>query len=382
MKQVSIPLKLENKLNIKASEDLFVEGTDSSILISVVRQSDSFRYTEAGGKSEIKATSDCHLQIPSGMMVTIEKVGGDASLSGLKGRVIVGKVGGDLVIQNLGGASIESVGGDLHINSAGDGMEVSRVGGDLYGRQIQSLSTGSIGGDVRVLQVSGEVNLSAGGDAEVEFNTAQLPKAVVNAGGDVRLVVPKDAQGQLEMHSKGNSIRVRAAGQEGDWEESDQLSLPLGEGGNVLQIIAGGDIVVTDEATLAVDFDEVFEDSVNDWRTFGADLEKQIRESIGNSMNHVKWATRSASLSAEKARAKIEKAMGKLESNGVMIDHTGVNVERNGKHVGISFGTPVERQPKPITKSTDEELLLVLKMLQEKKITAEEADQLLSALDH
>ena len=110
MKQVSIPLKLDNKLNIKASEDLFVEGTESSILISVVRQSDSFRYTEAAGKSEIKATSDCHLQIPSIMAVTVEKVGGDASMSGLQGRLIVGKVGGDLMLQNLGGASVDLVG--------------------------------------------------------------------------------------------------------------------------------------------------------------------------------------------------------------------------------------------------------------------------------
>jgi BMFP domain-containing protein YqiC len=380
MKQVSIPIKVENKLNIKASEDLFVEGTDSSILISVVRESDSFRYTEAAGKTEIKATSDCHLQIPAQMMVTIEKVGGDASLSGLQGRVIIGKVGGDLVIQNLGGASIESVGGDLHINNTGDGMEVSRVGGDLFGRQIQTLSTRSVGGDARLLQVSGKVSLTAGGDAELEFNAAQLPEVVVTAGGDIRVVVPKDAQGQLELQSKGESIRVSAAGQQGEWE-MEQMSLPLGEGGSLLKITAGGDIVVTDQEALESDFEQVFEDSFNDWKTFGADLEKQIRESIGNSMQNMKWATRSASVSAEKARAKMEKAMSKLGANGVVIDHTGVNVERNGKHVGINFGTPVEKQAKKSGGVSDEERILVLKMLQDKRITAEEADKLLAALD-
>jgi hypothetical protein len=380
MKQVSIPIKLENKLNIKASEDLFVEGTDNSILISVVRESDSFRYTEAGGKTEIKATSDCHLQIPAEMMVTIEKVGGDASLAGLQGRVIIGKVGGDLVIQNLGGASVESVGGDLHINNTGDGMEVSRIGGDLFGRQIQTLSTRAVGGDVRLLQVSGKVNLTAGGDADLEFSDPQLPEVAVTAGGDIRVVVPKDAHGQLELHSEGESIRVSAAGQQGEWE-MDQMSLPLGEGGNVVRISAGGDIVVTDQETLESDFDEVFDDSVNDWKTFGADLERQIRESIDNSMKNMKWATRSASISAEKARAKMDKAMSKLSANGVIIDHTGVNVERNGKHVGINFGTPIEKQAKRPGGISDEERILVLKMLQDKKITAEEADKLLAALD-
>jgi BMFP domain-containing protein YqiC len=314
------------------------------------------------------------------MMVTIEKVGGDASLSGLQGRVIIGKVGGDLVIQNLGGASIESVGGDLHINNTGDGMEVSRVGGDLFGRQIQTLSTRSVGGDARLLQVSGKVSLTAGGDAELEFNAAQLPEVVVTAGGDIRVVVPKDAQGQLELQSKGESIRVSAAGQQGEWE-MEQMSLPLGEGGSLLKITAGGDIVVTDQEALESDFEQVFEDSFKDWKTFGADLEKQIRESIGNSMQNMKWATRSASVSAEKARAKMEKAMSKLGANGVVIDHTGVNVERNGKHVGINFGTPVEKQAKKSGGVSDEERILVLKMLQDKRITAEEADKLLAALD-
>ena len=380
MKQVSIPLKLDNKLNIKASEDLFVEGTESSILISVVRQSDSFRYTEAAGKSEIKATSDCHLQIPSIMEVTVEKVGGDASMSGLQGRLIVGKVGGDLMLQNLGGASVESVGGDLHINNPGDGMEVSRVGGDVYGRQIQSLSTRAVGGDARLLQVNGEINLTAGGDVDLEFASTILPVVVITAGGDIRIVVPKDAQGQLELQSKGFSIQVHAAGQEGDWEV-ENMSLPLGDGGSLLKISAGGDIVITDEETLTADFGEFVNNSAEDWKTFGADLEKQIRESIGGAMTNIKWATRSANLSADKARAKMEKAMHKMESKGVVIDHTGVNVEHNGKHVGITFGSPVNRQEKPVNHSTEEERLLVLKMLQEKKITAEEADQLLTALD-
>jgi hypothetical protein len=65
----------------------------------------------------------------------------------------------------------------------------------------------------------------------------------------------------------------------------------------------------------------------------------------------------------------------------VVIDHTGVNVERNGKHVGINFGTPVEKQAKKSGGVSDEERILVLKMLQDKRITAEEADKLLAALD-
>lgn len=380
MKQISIPVKPENKLNIKATEDLFIEGTETGLLIAVVRHSDSFRYTETAGKIEVKTTSDCHLQIPSLMSVTIEKAGGDVSITGLKSRVIVGKVGGDLIIQNLDGASIETIGGDLHVHNPGNAVEVVRVGGDIYGSQIHAISTRSVGSDARLFQIDGEVNLKVGGDAELEFIQDALPKSVLTTGGDARIVVPPIAQGQLELHSGGNNIEVSAAGQDGDWE-LEQLSLPLGEGGNQVNITAGGDIFVTDKKTSESDFDEVFHRSINDWKSFGADLEKQIRESVGVSVENMRWATRSANLAGEKTRAKIEKAMRKLESGGVIIDHTGVNVERNGKHVGITFGTPVAPKEPPRAGSSDEERLLVLKMLQEKKITAEEADKLLSALD-
>lgn len=380
MKQVSIPIKPDNKLNIKASEDLILEGKDTQILVAVVRQSDSFKYTELTGNSEIKATSDCHLQIPSMMTVTVEKVGSDASVTGLLGRVIIGKVGGDLLLHNLAGASIESVGGDLNISNSGDGMEVSRVGGDLYGKQIQALSTRAVGGDARLLQVTGHVNLSAGGDVDLEFINSTLPAAVIIAGGDVRIVVPKDAQGQLELKSEGNTIQIHASGQEGDWED-ELLSLPLGEGGNQLKISAGGDILITEDGSMAADFNETFTSNETDWNSFGEDLEKQIRESFGDSMENIKWATSSATLAADKAQLKLEKALHKMESNGVVIDHNGINVDRNGKHVGITFGTPANGQQKTVNRLTDEERLLILKMLQEKKITAEEADQLLTALE-
>lgn len=381
MKKVSIPVKPENKLNIKSSEDLYIEGSNSGLMTAVVRQSDSFRYTEYAGKGEVKVTSDCWLSIPAAMPVTIEKVGGDASLTNLATRIIIGKVGGDLVLQNLDGASIEAVGGDLHVNSpGGEGLEIVRVGGDLYGTSIQSLSVRAVGGDVFLQQVSGAVNLTAGGDIEIELTVPELPLISVTAGGDVCLVVPGDARGQLDLHSKGYEIGVHAGEQQGDWEE-EQLSLPLGEGGNPVRLTAGGKVTVTDKADLNRDNTSVINDSINDWKTFGEEIEKQIRESIGSAMNNIHWATRSASDAGDKARVKMEKARRKMEAKGVSIDHTGVNVNHNGKNVGITFGTPGSKPETEKSGVSDEERLLVLKMLQDKKITADEADKLLSALE-
>ena len=380
MKQISIPVKPDTKLNIIAADDLSVEGLEGSLMIAVFTESDSFRYTEGAGRSEIRVTSSCRLQIPPLMAVTLQKVGGDASINDLASRMIIGKVGGDLVIQNVPGASVETVGGDFSIKNSTEAVEAARVGGDLFATNIQSLSSRAVGGDVFCKQVNGKVNLIAGGDVDLSLDSPVLPPLSITAGGDIDLILPVGANGQLELHSRSQAIEVNAAGQQGEWE-IEQLSLPLGEGGNVLHLEAGGDILVTDQGQFDHDFEDLFSSPIEDWRSFGARLEDQIRQTIGASMESIKWATRNASRASEKARMRAEKARRKVGSSGVTIDSTGINVDRNGRSVGFVFGTPDAPKTPPRSGATDEERLLVLRMLQEKKITAEEADKLLSALD-
>jgi len=380
MKQISIPVKPDTKLNIIAADDLSVEGLEGSLMIAVFTESDSFRYTEGAGRSEIRVTSSCRLQIPPLMAVTLQKVGGDASINDLASRMIIGKVGGDLVIQNVPGASVETVGGDFSIKNSTEAVEAARVGGDLFATNIQSLSSRAVGGDVFCKQVNGKVNLIAGGDVDLSLDSPVLPPLSISAGGDIDLILPVGANGQLELHSRSQAIEVNAAGQQGEWE-IEQLSLPLGEGGNVLHLEAGGDILVTDQGQFDHDFEDLFSSPIEDWRSFGARLEDQIRQTIGASMESIKWATRNASRASEKARMRAEKARRKVGSSGVTIDSTGINVDRNGRSVGFVFGTPDAPKTPPRSGPTDEERLLVLRMLQEKKITAEEADKLLSALD-
>jgi predicted methyltransferase len=78
MKQISMPVKTDSKINIKASGDLSIEGNDQNIMTAVVRHSDTLKISESGDKLELKATSDLRLQLPALQAVTVEKVGGDA----------------------------------------------------------------------------------------------------------------------------------------------------------------------------------------------------------------------------------------------------------------------------------------------------------------
>jgi len=396
MKQISMPVKTDSKINIKASGDLSIEGSDQNIMTAVVRHSDTLKISESGGRVELKATSDLRLQLPALQAVTVEKVGGDAKVAGLIERVIIGKVSGDLELNNLAGASVETIGGDMSIRDTTGAVEVARVGGDLIGNGVESVFSHAVGGDIYLQGVTGALNLVAGGDVEVQLTTPEIPNVTISTGADVRLRVPSQANAQLELHSGGRTIHVDACGQQGEWEQED-LTIMLGEGGNLVKVTAGGDISIIDHDGIGNEFERKFESSFDDWKDFGLNLEKQIQDSMAAATENIQWATMGAVGASEKARMKVEKAMRKLDEKGirhglnlelstnggtkVSVNNKGIHVGDTGKVVGFTYPGEVNKGEKPGSTASDEERILVLKMLQEKKITMEEAEKLLSALE-
>ncbi len=399
MKQISMPVKADSKVNIKTSEDLSLEGGEQSIMTAVVRHSDSLKFSESGDRVEIKATSDLRMQLPALQSVTVEKVGADAHIAGLSQRLIIGKVGGDLALNDLTGASVEMVGGDISLQRTGGAVEIARVGGDLIGNVVESVFSRAVGGDIFLQGVSGSLNLVAGGDVDVELVTSDLSEITITTGGDVRIRVTAACNAQLELQSRGSSIQLDACGQQGEWDQ-EQISIPLGEGGNKVRVTAGGDIFISDHNVIVGDFKSRFDRAFENWEDFGLDLEKQIRDSVEAATSGIQWATLGAVSASDKARLKVEKAMRKLDEKGIRIDTDGIHVENSGKggkrvnvtgtgiHVGekgkvVGFTYPGEPSAgtKTGNRATDEERIMVLKMLQDKKITLEEAEKLLSALE-
>ncbi len=373
MKQMTIPLRENAKIAIRASDDLSIEGTQEKILTAVVRHGESLKISEHNEGLEIKATTDCRLMIPETATVTVEKVGGDLAVSGLANRVIVGKIGGDLTLEKLAGASVEMVGGDIRFKNISGTLEIARVGGDLDGEGVVALSSRAVGGDAVLIGVTGTVDLSTGGDVDISANTENLQPMTIKAGGDVAFYVGTKVNAQLDMLSGGEEISVHACGQDGDWEEG-VVSLPLGEGGSLVRLEAGNAITVTDQESAPRDFINLIEETRDGWRDFGIDLERAIRDS----MNAVSGTIEEAVRKAEKASAL---AAIKIDLSNKARKNKGMNHEGKQKVVGFSYNEPENKPDTSKSKVSDEERMMVLRMLQEKKISVEEAEKLLNALD-
>jgi hypothetical protein len=373
MKQTSFPMKPDGRVTLRCGSDLSVEGIEASTMVVIVENGEGLRMKEDAGVFSLATDSDCRVILPFGVTVTIEKVGGDASIKNLSHRLVIGKVGGDLHLQQVEGASIETVSGDCILMEAVGSVEINRVGGDLMADLTGSLISSAVGGDAKVAAGAGSLRIYAGGDANLKFKENTLPESKVKAGGDLTLQVTKDAAGLLDL-SAGGDISVHATGQDFE-EETSHTSIPLGEGGATLTLSAGGDILVTDQEEKDWEFDEDLDAMDDHWDDFGIEIEQKIREGLKSVSESVRQATQQATRAGQIAEEKMNQAMRHLEERGI-------SAGRKRKVVGFTFGDSNFNTPSKPAGASDEERMIVLRMLQEKKISVEEAEKLLNALDH
>jgi len=371
MKQTTVPMKSDAKLVVRTNADVFIEGNDQPQLTAIVDDGDSFRMQDEGGAITVHARSDAKLQIPATVNLVIERASGDASIMGMRGPVSVQKVGGDLHFQGLNSISVDSVGGDCIFKEISGKVVISHIGGDLDGFKVSEIGVDSVGGDVELSAAQGPVRLAAGGDVHLQLAKAQADETHVRAGGDIHLVVLETAQANLQLQSKDEKISVQACGQHLD-VQTKNYALPLGEGGSVVELSAGGAIKVWEGKEAMGEFSFVFDDMEDTWRDFGREIEEKIRHSmkgVSHSLRHAGWEASHAMRHAADQVADF--SYGGRYGPG-----------NEGKVYGFGFepesGQAATQEKKA---ASDEERMLVLKMLQEKKITVEEAEKLLQALE-
>lgn len=368
MKQTTIPVKPDVKVQVRCNDNLSVEGNDNNALVVIVEQGESLRMTEDLGTYRIVSDTDCRILLPVGGSISVEKTGDDCILRNLMGKIVIGKVGNDLVMDTISGVSVESVGSDCRIRNSSGGIVLARVGDTLQADGIQDILANSVGDSAYLKNVNGKVDLNAGDDISIHFSNAKIPEVRATAGSDIECYLPADAGCQLKLISKGEDIRVHAAGQDVEIEQAE-LELPIGDGGSQVLLTAGSSIRVSDQEQpdWHVDFSDWFEH----WKDFGFEIARRVREEIKGSMDEA-WKQ------ADKARWKASKEMERAFHD---LEERGFYPGRRGKMVGFSVG---EEQPATTTTKsgpTDEERMLILKMLQEKKISVEEAEKLLNALE-
>lgn len=387
----TIPINENTAVIVKSSGDLYMRGQEQRE-VRFSGSEDRVRVHQSNDTLYVETRSSIDLEVPRDAKIILEKVGGSAFLQDLNGDITVQKVGGDLSLQRVGTLRIEKVGGGCMIDSISGVLGIEKVGGDLTVRQAMgSVTVENVGGDSDIQTSGGDVlEARAGGDVMVYITEGVREKVHLRAGGDVNIFIPSNSSGRFNINSSGETISLDLNRQEGQQPQSideRHYEFQLGEGGPQVEAFAGGDVRLSDAAVEVRSITGDLERLENAW-TDARGRYSGSGWSGGFGFDRTSaWAdmvSRRAQEAARRAEQRVQAASRRTEEQiRQAAEREMRRAERFGGFGPVPPVPPVPPQP-PYPRSspvTEKERLMVLQMLQEGKITVDQAEQLLAALE-
>jgi hypothetical protein len=199
-------------------------------------------------------------------------------------------------------------------------------------------------------------------DAVLYLQPAEGRAVSVFAEGDILLHMSARVNAALTLSAgDADDIRVEMPGVP-KRDGSNPRSVVLGSGGAAINLEAEGDVMVTSresEWASAAEFDFGGNWPLPD--DFSERINRRVQEATGRAQRQAEAAMRRAEDNMRRAESDMRRMRGRR----------------------FSFNWSGGRPPSapPVEPVSDEERMTILKMLQDKKISAEEAEKLLSALE-
>ena len=412
MQQQSISVGPNPNVTVhNVSGDLRVAGWDRSELMAKT-DGDTLDVASGADPITIACYEDLILYIPRNTNLKVERVSGDASLQALQGPIMLGPVSGDLTMNDLGPVTLEQVHGDASLRNVGavnasnvSGDFVVRgahgacvldtVGGDASLRDVDGVATiQNVGSDLFVRNVRGSVQANAGGDVALYVQPQPGQTYDVSAGSDIIVRLAPESNVKLHLSaSSPESIQVDFPGVELP-EDCSECHVVVGTetpGMPEMVLRSGSDLLVTSAADKwedAAEFGKGMRDGF-DWPLppdFSERINRRVQAAMERANAHLEAANRRAEAAGQRASMKVEAAMRRAEAKARAAE---VRARRGAGHMhaNINIGrwnwdlTPGSEPTEPNAPVSNDERLTILKMLQEKKITLEEAEKLLAALE-
>ncbi len=349
--------------------DLRLSGHDESYLEIQAPESGELKVTERDGRAVISCRSGCLVFVPRKGRVEADAIGGDCRITDLEGEVLLRTVGGDLSLRRLAKVSLELVGGDMQARRLSSDLSVDRIGGDAIVHELTgTIRLRRVGGDMVLRGVVGAVEGNCGGDALLSFDPAAGTSSKITTGGDLECRLSPQASVNAILQVGGDTDISRRI-EPGDTPNSYRL----GAGEAELELFSGGDLGlrIGDErrehgglnfADVLTEVDADLAEMEAKFDALGAGLIGFDADQVGE---RVKRAVRRARRSAHKAKRQHLASTANMEYPSDLADLT----------------TPISGFSQPEDQVSDEERLSILRMVEQGKISVDEAESLLKALE-
>ncbi|MBP7227912.1 MAG: hypothetical protein KA988_02265 [Longilinea sp.] len=361
-------------LEVTTEGDLFISGWEQAeVLVDGGAETAAIR--RMGDDFQIRLMGDCLLKVPLDARLTVTHATGDVNVRRLKGALVVKEVSGDVLGQELAEVSAEQIGGDCDLATVEGEVTIRSLGGDFlgFGLQGRALLDG-VGGDCDVL-LAAELVVNAGGDVDARWSELPAGQIVIKAGGDVEARLTANPDVSMTLVSGSEDIEVEIGDFEDELDQA-QYMRTFGSGATHLVIEAGGDVSVSDRSVETERWWRVFERAERRWD----EVERRMAERLRKVDERAERAAQRAEEISRRVEERMRAAMERTDRR------------RRSSAWGVGPVPPVPPvppvapvSPVPPTGRTgrvsEEERSLILQMLQDKQISAEEAERLLEALE-
>lgn len=427
MEKYTLTTNDKPEVTIEADVDLNVKGwNESEVLVktSAGKQEDILNASE--NSVHVHCLDDCTVYVPLNAKVNVQVVGQDASLKCLQGILTIDQVGRDLALREVSATTVSAVGRDITAKRINGDFKVESVGRGMIVRDVDGqFAAETIGAHLHLREVCEGVSAQVGGNAEVTLAPVAWQAYSIKAAGDINCRLPEDANALITITSGTNQIQVKLPPHSGSYQEHSQ-SFTLGEGGAPVTLAAGGSVLLqTSESDWSSITEGDFDFDIDaDLEKITSNIEQQVSEQIEAQLEAIEQqldaqlaglssTLGNASLS-EKERARInqriesarqrshERAQRLSENIRAKVNRKIEAIRQKVRRKAVQYVADME-PPRPFTwpvppapskpptppicttlasdPVSDEERMMILNMLEAGKITAEDAEQLLAALE-
>ena len=403
----TVVLDVSGDLRIKGQEDFEVSAkSDAPENLTLESREDQVT---------IRCVSDCSVRVPVASVVHVKAARGEAVIKALDGELTIDEVSGSLELRNVGSCDIKTVRGELTAKNVDGSMNIEQVSGDISVRSVQGdfIVSGSCNGNLSLNDVGGSARASANGNIMLRLDPSPGHEYEFTAQGNLFCRLPSDASVEISV-PRAAQVMVDLPGIHASAPVQPPYALTLGEGDAHISFSAGGNVVLDTHAPDwdMEDFDLDIGSEVNGMADVVSEqitqqVESQVRmieEQLDAQLSNLSMRLSAARLSEDQARRIEERARQaseratsraqervkraqerieqKLASAQRKIELKTQARERAARHgrQGWSFNILTTPTP-PGDPVSEDERLMILRMLEQKKITMEEAEELLSALE-
>ena len=372
---------------------LVIRGRDIEDVQVSGKGAKTLEWEDRNGTYRLRIRRDATVEVPRQSCVDLEDCRGHVDVSDLPGDVTGGKIGGharlgslgSVFLKNIGGhcsvarveqdVSTGSIGGHLNAEAVGGNLSIPSVGGHAKGRDIKGrMLLGNVGGHIEFQDVNSMDGLNAGGHAKLKLSVLRDSDYSVNAGGNIALKLPADAGATVHMSSgTGTSVQV------------------FGDGSANFQLNAGGMISLsTGHRPGANGEDKAASGGPGPIENIAQQARRHIEQVIETATGRLTSVMDEQGLTSDK-RADLQEQFSEIQEEAVKAAQEAMEtVQTRSRTVWEQEVKPnldfLTRESEPVQtppvspEAQAKERMMILRMLEEGKISVEEANQLLQAL--